>query len=66
MSDGDCATVMITNIQRGRAALYSVGEWPGGTDADVLLLEGSPAVPPIVKPGPGGSVALTPTFRSPG
>ena len=42
VSDADCATVMITNILHGRVALYDMGEWLAGTDADVLLWEGCP------------------------
>lgn len=43
VSDSDCVTLMITNILHGRVALYNMGEWLAGTDADVLLWNGCPA-----------------------
>jgi len=42
VSDGDCVTLMITNILHGRVALYNMGDWLSGTDADVLLWDGCP------------------------
>ena len=43
VSHGDCVTVMILCVLRGRIALYDMEEWLAGTDTDVLLWEGCQA-----------------------